>query len=70
LLCRRSLKQRLQLLAHSSLLRGRRLRAAAQQHGRSGKVLGRPPKKWRCIGVRVVDAKFAPYVKHTASRTS
>jgi hypothetical protein len=24
-----------------------------QQHGRSGKVLGRLPKKWRCIGVGV-----------------
>jgi hypothetical protein len=41
LLRRRSFEQHLQLLVHSSFLRGRKLRAAAQQHGRSGEVLRR-----------------------------
>jgi hypothetical protein len=53
LLCRRCFEQRLQLLAHSSLLGSCRLRAAAQQLGRGGKVLGRPPEERRCIGVGV-----------------
>jgi hypothetical protein len=54
LLCRRRrLKQHLQLLAYSSLLKGRCLRAAAQQHGRSGKVLQRPTKERRSISVGI-----------------
>jgi hypothetical protein len=55
LLCCCHLEQHLQLLSHSSLLGGRRLRAAAQQHGRSGKVMRCLPEEWRCvsIGVRV-----------------
>jgi hypothetical protein len=53
LLHRRSLEQRLQLLAYSSLLRGCWLRAAAQQHGRGGQVLGRPTEKWRYVGASV-----------------
>jgi hypothetical protein len=53
LLRRRIFEQRLQLLAHSSLLGGRGFRAATQQHGRNGKVLGCPLKKWWCVGVRV-----------------
>jgi hypothetical protein len=63
LLCRRSFEQRLQLLAHSSLLGGRELRAAAHQHGHSSKILGRPSKKWWCIDVRVgVCATFGASV--------
>jgi hypothetical protein len=46
-------EQRLQQLAHSSLLGSCRLRAAAQQHGRSDKVLGRPPEERRCVSVGV-----------------
>jgi hypothetical protein len=55
LLCCRSFEQCLQLLAHPSLLGGSRLRAAAQQHGHSGKVLRRLLEKWWSIsiGVRV-----------------
>jgi hypothetical protein len=53
LLRHRNLEQRLQLLAYSSLLRGHWLWAAAQQHGRSGQVLGRPPKKRRRVGAGV-----------------
>jgi hypothetical protein len=53
LLCCRSFEQCLQLLAPSSFLGGCRLRAAAQQHGCSGEVLGRPPEEWRCFVVRV-----------------
>jgi hypothetical protein len=49
LLRRRSLEQRLQLLAYSSLLRGCCLQAAAQQHGRGSQVLGRPPEKRWCV---------------------
>jgi hypothetical protein len=45
LLCRRSFEQRLQLLAHPSLVGGGRLQAATQQHGLSGKILRRPPEK-------------------------
>jgi hypothetical protein len=53
LLRNRCFEQRLQLLVHSPLLGGCRLRAAAQQHGRDGEVLGRPPEKLRCVGVGV-----------------
>jgi hypothetical protein len=53
LLCCRSFEQRLQLQAHSSLLEGRGLRAAAQQHGHSGKVLRRLPEKWRSVSFGV-----------------
>jgi hypothetical protein len=42
-----------QLLVHSPLLEGCRLWAAAQQHGRGGKVLGHPPEEWRCVSVGV-----------------
>jgi hypothetical protein len=52
LLCCHRLEQRLQLLAHSSLLGGHHLWAAAQQHGRSSKVLRRPPEERQCISVR------------------
>jgi hypothetical protein len=38
---------------HSSLLRSCRLRASAQQHGCSGKVLGRPSEEWRDVSVGV-----------------
>jgi hypothetical protein len=41
------------MLAHPSLLGGCRLRAAAQQHGRSGEVLRRPPEERRGISVGV-----------------
>jgi hypothetical protein len=58
LLCRRSFEQRLQLLAHPSLLGGGRLWAAVQHHGRSGKVLRRPPEKWWSVNVDVgVDVR-------------
>jgi hypothetical protein len=53
LLCRRNFEQRLQLLAHSSLLRGRGLREAARQHGHRGKVLRHPMEKWRSVSVGV-----------------
>jgi hypothetical protein len=53
LLCCRSFEQRLQLLAYPSLLGGGRLRATAQQHGRSGKVLRRPPTEWRSVSIGI-----------------
>jgi hypothetical protein len=53
LLCCRSLEQRLQLLPHTPLLGGCGFRATAQQHGRSGKVLGRPSEGRRCVGVGI-----------------
>jgi hypothetical protein len=53
LLRRSSLEQRLQLLLHTPLLGGYGLRAAAQQHGCSGQVLGCPPEEWRCVGVGI-----------------
>jgi hypothetical protein len=42
----------------------------ARQHVRSGKVLGRPPEEWRCVGVRVdvrasVDASIVVKLRHT-----
>jgi hypothetical protein len=66
LLRRRCFKQRLQLLAHSPLLGGCRLRAAAQQHGRGDKVLGRPPEKLWCVGVRApIGASVVVGLRHT-----
>jgi hypothetical protein len=53
LLRRRSFEQRLQLLTHSSFLRGCRLRAAAQQHGCSSEVLGRSPEEWWSVSVGI-----------------
>jgi hypothetical protein len=53
LLCRRSFEQHLQLLVHSPFLRGRRLRAAAQQHGRSGEVLRRLLEERQGVSVGV-----------------
>jgi hypothetical protein len=58
LLRRRCLEQRLKLLAYSSLLGGSRLRAAVQQHGRNGKVLGCPPEERRSVSVGIgVDVR-------------
>jgi hypothetical protein len=53
LLSCRSLEQCLQLLPHTPLLGGCGLRTAAQQHGRRGQVLGRPPEEWWCVGVGI-----------------
>jgi hypothetical protein len=53
LLCYNHFEQRLQLLAHSSLLGGGRLWAATQQHGRGGKVLRRPPEERRSVSVGI-----------------
>jgi hypothetical protein len=58
LMRRRSLEQCFQLLAYLSLLRGCWLRAAAQQHGCGGQVLGRSPEKRG--GVSVPALTFAP----------
>jgi hypothetical protein len=49
----RRLEQRLQLLTHTSLLGGRRLWAAAQQHGCRGEVLRHLPEEWRGVSVGV-----------------
>jgi hypothetical protein len=35
---------------HTTLLGSCGLRTAAQQHGRRGQVLGRPPEEWWCVG--------------------
>jgi hypothetical protein len=40
-------------MAYSSLLGGCCLRAAVQQHGRSGKVLRRPPEEWRGVSIDI-----------------
>jgi hypothetical protein len=53
LLCCRRLEQHLQVLAHSSLLAGRRLRETVQQHGRSDKVLRRPSEERRSVSVGI-----------------
>jgi hypothetical protein len=63
LLCYRSFEQCLQLLANPSLLGSYWLRAITLQHGRSGKVMGRPPKRWRCVGVSIAST-FAPSLAH------
>jgi hypothetical protein len=49
----RRLEQRLQLLTHTSLLGGRRLWAAAQQHGCRGEVLRHLPEEWRGVSAGV-----------------
>jgi hypothetical protein len=43
---------------YSSLLRGCWFLAAAQQHGRSGQVLGRPPENRRCVDTDVEIRAF------------
>jgi hypothetical protein len=53
LLSCRNLEKCLQLLPHTPLLGGCRLRATAQQHGRRSQVLGRPPEEWWCVGVGI-----------------
>jgi hypothetical protein len=51
LLCCSHLEERHQLLTHPSLLGGRCLRTAVQQHGCIGEVLRRPPEEWWGVGV-------------------
>jgi hypothetical protein len=76
LLCRYRFEEGLELLSHSPLLEGGRLRAAAQQHDRRGQVLRYPPEEWRdvtfgadvSVDIRALTGASAAFTRTPLSR--